>query len=167
MYKSSLGNKKQIEKKSSLQLNACVVELRLRSNCLTKASCCEPGKCLSSCWERYVTLDYSSAWNINVSLIINGALRSALTLCHFLFSRRQRKQDACCRANSDYQVNQFSANKPRKNAELSDVSNIIISIWGRMGAEKAFSNNVISCKWSKTLNDVGVECMLAHMIIPL
>lgn len=47
------------------------------------------------------------------------------------------------------------------------MSNIIISLGGWAGARKSISNGVNGCKWSKTLNDVGVECMLAHMIIPL
>lgn len=48
-----------------------------------------------------------------------------------------------------------------------NVSKIIMGLGGRVGAKKSISNGVIGCKWSKTLNDVGVECMLAHMIIPL
>lgn len=54
------------------------------------------------------------------------------------------------------------------HAELTkNESNIIISLGARVGARKSISNGVNGFKWSKTLNDVGVECMLAHMIIPL
>lgn len=162
------------------------MQLRLCSRRLIEATCCESGNGTSSSWERHVNWDYCSFGNINGSLSINRSLRSVFTLYQFLPPNwsvcdietcnrywclvTQKKQDVCYRANSDYQVVQSSASKPRKimHAELSKHVKYHHQPGGKGGCEKkSISNGVIGCKWSKTLNDVGVECMLAHMIIPL